>query len=254
MKRLLLLLLPALLFAANIKLFLKDGSFHIVSEYKVEADRVRFFAVERGEFEEMPLELVDLNRTRKEIKDREEASKEQNKLIAEEEKAEKAERQEVARVPDDNGAYFIDGKEIKPLKTGETKVNTNKRRSILQKLSPVPVISGKATLELDGESSAFVVTSSEPEFYFRLSTPERFGLLKLTPGKGVRIVEKISIIPVSNEMIEERTDVEIFRRQAIEGLYKIWPMEPLAPGEYAIVQFTEGKINMQLWDFSYKKQ
>ena len=47
MKRLLLLLLPALLFAANIKLFLKDGSFHIVSEYKVEGEARRSTARRR---------------------------------------------------------------------------------------------------------------------------------------------------------------------------------------------------------------
>ena len=99
-----------------------------------------------------------------------------------------------------------------------------------------------------------MVNSELPEFYFRLSQPERFGLVKLTPGKGVRVVAKVTIVPVSKEMVEEREQVEVFRRQAGEDLYKVWPMEPLTPGEYAAVQFTEGKVNMQVWDFSFKKQ
>src|SRR5262245_9487059 len=101
MKKLLLFLIPVFLLAGNFKLYLKDGSYHIVSEYKLEEDRIKFYAVERNDWEEMPVELVDLNRTKKEIKDREETEKETAKLVADEEKAERAERVEVARVPED---------------------------------------------------------------------------------------------------------------------------------------------------------
>ena len=36
-----LLLLTVAAFAANIKLYLKDGGFHLVREYQVETDRVQ---------------------------------------------------------------------------------------------------------------------------------------------------------------------------------------------------------------------
>ena len=49
--------------AANIKLYLKDGGYHLVREYQVQPDRVRFYSVERSEWEEIPLDLVDLKRT-----------------------------------------------------------------------------------------------------------------------------------------------------------------------------------------------
>ena len=39
---------------------------------------------------------------------------------------------------------------------------------------------------------------------------------------------------------------------ANNGLYKLWPEQPLEAGEYAVVQFTPGKMNMQVWDFQYK--
>ena len=254
MRRLAILLFPLLLLAANFKLYLKDGEHHMVREYSVTGERVRFYSTERGQWEEIPVSLVDIKRTEREIKETAEANREKAQLIDEEEKAEREAARELAAVPPDDGVFYVDGKEIKVLKAAETKVNNNKRRSILQVITPLPMISGKATVELDGESASFVVHNALPEFYFRLSQPERFGIVKLTPGKGIRVVEKISIVPVSKEMIEEREQIEVFRRQVGSDLYKIWPMEELTPGEYAAVQFTEGKVNMQVWDFSYKKQ
>ena len=35
-------------------------------------------------------------------------------------------------------------------------------------------------------------------------------------------------------------------------LCKIWPKAPLAAGEYAVIQYTAGKLNMQIWDFAVK--
>jgi len=68
-------------FAANVKLYMKDGEFHLVREYKVEADRVRYYSVERSDWEEVPLALVDLKRTEDETKARQAAIAEEAKLI-----------------------------------------------------------------------------------------------------------------------------------------------------------------------------
>jgi len=57
-----LLALALLAWAANVKLYLTDGTYHLVREYQVQADRVRFYSVERSEWEEIPLEMVDLKR------------------------------------------------------------------------------------------------------------------------------------------------------------------------------------------------
>jgi hypothetical protein len=32
-------------------------------------------------------------------------------------------------------------------------------------------------------------------------------------------------------------------------VFKFWPMKPLDPGEYAVVQYTEGRVDTQVWDF-----
>jgi hypothetical protein len=75
--------------------------------------------------------------------------------------------------------------------------------------------------------------------------------VKLTPEKNVRIVEKMTIIPVSKEILEEPIEVQVFRKQLTQdGLYKLWPMKPMAAGEYAVVEYTPGKTNMQVWDFA----
>jgi hypothetical protein len=123
---------------------------------------------------------------------------------------------------------------------------------VLKRLAPVPVVSGKATLELQGAHSQTVFTDPEQEFYIQLSDPERFGIAKLTVKGNVRIVENITYIPVSNEVVEEPAMVDILRKQMADGLYKFWPKEKLPPGEYAVVEYTEGKLNMQVWDFAIK--
>lgn len=57
------LFLFGLLSFENFKLYMTDGTFHLVREYKVAEDRVRYYSVERGDWEELPLTLVDLKRT-----------------------------------------------------------------------------------------------------------------------------------------------------------------------------------------------
>lgn len=244
-------LLTLAAFGANIRLYMKDGEHHLVREYKVVDDRVRYYSIERGDWEEIPLEMVDLKRTESEMRRRADTLAEESKIIAAEEKVERELAREIARVPQGPGVnYVASEKELQALKLSESKVHTDKKRSVLKALSPIPVVSGKATLELDGEAATTKIRGDRPEFYIRLSADQRFGIAKLTPKKGIRIVENITIVPVVKEMVEEPELVEIFRKQVQEGLYKIWPQQPMAPGEYAVIEYTEGKLNMQVWDFS----
>jgi hypothetical protein len=249
----LILLFTALAAFAATRLYLKDGTYQLVREYKVENDRIRYYSTERADWEEIPLEMVDLKRTETEMKQREERSREEAKQADTEEKAERAARQEATRVPVEPGVYWVNGNELKTIPAAESKVVGNKRRSILKALSPIPIVAGKGTVELDGEHSKNLVNSDLPEFYIRLSAEERFGMIRLAPRKGNRVVEELEIIPVSKEIIEKQDEVQVFRHQAGDGLYKIWPMKPLEAGEYAVVEYTaatNGSINIQTWDFS----
>jgi hypothetical protein len=254
MRRLLttLAMLATAAWATNIKLYLKDGSYHVVREYQVKPDRVHFYSIERSDWEDIPLDLVDLKRTESESSARKAQLDADAKSMAEEEAAERAIKKEVSRIPQDPGVYWLEGNETKVLKAAETTVRSNKGRSVLQKLAPVPVITGKATIELNGANSANVFTNPEQEFFIQLSETERFGIVKLTVKGKIRVVEDVTIIPVSNEIEEAPALVDILRKQVDGGLYKIWPKEKLPPGEYAVVEFTAGKMNMQVWDFAIK--
>ena len=215
----------------------------------MEGDRVRYFSTERGEWEEIPLTLVDLDKTKATIKAHEEEQKQEAVVEAEEEKALREAAREAKHVPAEPGVYLIDNEKLVPVKQGESKIVTNKRRSVLKALSPVPIFSGKATLELDGTHSSTGITNREPEFYIRLSADERFGIIRLKEHKGNRIVEQLTIVPVTKETLEENDQVETFRKQVGDQVYKIWPAKPLEPGEYAVCEYTDGKVNMQVWDF-----
>jgi hypothetical protein len=74
----------------------------------------------------------------------------------------------------------------------------------------------------------------------------------MKPTKTGRGAQVWNIVPVSKEIVEEMDNVEVFKKQLADGLYKIWPTKPLTPGEYAVYEYTEGKGNIQLWDFSVK--
>ena len=249
----LLLFLASLAFAANFKLYLKDGSFHVVSEYKVDGDRVRYYSVERSAWEEIPVELLDLRRTEKENAAREAKMVEEAKIISEEDKARREQEKEIMKIPQDPGAYMIENNQLRIFKEADSKVHTNKGRSVLKVLSPVPMVAGKATIEVDNAHSPNVVADPRPEIYLQLSADERYGIIKLTPKGEVRIADRLSIIPVTKEVVDDIDEVPIFRKQLTENfLYKIWPEQDMPNGEYAVVQFTPGKTNMQIWDFAIK--
>ena len=244
-----LLLLPLAAVCATVKLYLKDGSYQLAREYEVKQDRVRFFSTERDEWEEIPLNLIDLDRTKKEIADLAASVAQETKEDAEEDAALREAAREVERIPQEPGVYYIHGDKLETVKVADSKIVSDKKRSALKVLSPIP-LNGKQTLELDGENAPLRVADTRPEFYFRLSNDERFGIVKLTQTKkNSRIVEQVDVEVISKEVAEHFDDVDTFKKQVGDQLFKIWPEKDLEPGEYALVEHTEGKLNPQIWDF-----
>ena len=241
--------------ALNVKLYLKDGGYHLVREYQVQTDRVRYYSVERSQWEEIPLDLVDLKRTQTEAAARDEKLEKDAKSLTEEAEARKALQKEVLKIPQDPGLYWLAGGETKTLKAAETTVHTDKGRKILRYLTTMPqMMNGKGTLEIQGAHSLNVFTDPEQEFYLQLSQSEGFGIVKLTSSKtGVRVVEDLTFIPATKDVEEQLDQVDMIQLElAPGGLYKIWAKEPLRPGEYAVVQYTLGSLNIQVWDFAIK--
>ncbi len=243
------LLFAAAAFGATFKLYLKDGGYQLTNQYEVKTDRVRFYSTEREEWEEIPLDLVDLDRTKKEIAEHEAEVKADRKAQAEEDTALAEAAKEVEEVPKADGVYYIHSGKLDPVKEAESKLVSDKKRTVLQVLSPLPAITGRRTVELDGENSELRIGEKRPEFYIRLSQDERFGIIKLGRKKGYRVVETVEVIPLTKEIQEKHDDVPTFRKQDGDALFKIWPEHDLDPGEYALVEYTENKLNMQVWDF-----
>ena len=253
MRRLLFLLplLVSTLFGANSKLYTKDGEFQIVREYSVEGDHIRYYSVERSDWEEIPTELVDLKRTEAETAARREVQQKQTRVADEEDQVAKEARAEIRKIPQDPGVYRLENNELRIFKEADWKVRNSKTRAVLKLLTPVGgLLSGKSTMEIPGEHSPNVVHEDRPEFFLQLAQLESFAIVKVTPQKELRVVERLSTLPVANETTEERDAVEIFSRQLTEnGLYKIWPQNPLPPGDYAVIEYIEGKLNHRIWDF-----
>lgn len=256
---LIFLLSAALVFGQKaFKLYLKDGDYQLVSKYQVDGDRVRYYSTERYEWEAIPAQLVDLAKTKRmhdaEVQDEQEINRE----FKQEAQAQHALDQLIASIPQGVGAYYKIGGKIEALPAADFKVITDKKRSILKHLSPLPIVPGKAAVVIKGEHSTFVVHDSRPQFYLRPSQQDQFGIARLTPKKNERIVESVSIAPIVNENFEKRNESEIFTQQLGENLFKIWPEKPLEAGEYAVVEYSgdsyspSGDVELLVWDFAYQ--
>jgi hypothetical protein len=253
MRRLLFLFaaLVATLAAANFKLYMKDGDYQLVREYKIEGDTLKFYSIDRSEWEELPATLVDLKKTEGERSDRQAVIDKQTRDSAAEDEAARQQRADIRRIPVDPGVYRLENGELRIFKEPESIVHNEKGMNTLKKLAPLPVFSKKATLELKGEHSENVIRGEErPEFYLQLASLEPFAIIEVTPQKGVRVIEKISVDQLTKETVEERKSIPIFQKElAGNGLFRIWPQDPLPKGEYVVMEYTEGKMNQRVWDF-----
>ncbi len=253
MRRLLavFLTMAASLAAANFKLYLKDGSYQLVKEYKVEGDRIRYYSVERSDWEEMPAAMADLKKTEAESTARKETIEKQAKELTEEEEAARELQKEILKIPQDPGVYRLQDDHLQIFKLADAVAHNAKGRNVLKALSPLPVVAGKATIEIPNEHSLMVLTDPRPGVLYSAFPAGQFRHREARRRKGgVRIVERITVAPVVNEITEERDSSPIFTKQLTDGgLYKIWPQDPLAKGEYAVIEYEEGKSDPRVWDF-----
>lgn len=237
--------------AANQRLYLTDGSFHLVREYQVLKDRVRFYSVERSAWEEIPLDLIDLKKTRSVNQSVEDDQMRERKMIDAEDVVERRLRNEAQGIPPEAGVYLYEQGKLRTFPITELEVVTDRKRAILKAINPLPLTAGKNYVEVKGPRSANVISVSRPEFYMRLHRQQMFGFVKLTPHKGNRTVQVWEIIPISKQVMEFQENVEDFRREAGPMLYQVWPREALEPGEYALITYSPGESNVRAWDFGY---
>lgn len=171
--------------ASNHRLILKDGTYQIVRKYEVVGDRVRYISIERsGDWEELPVELVDWEATRKWERDHASQPAEavspamkEAESIDKEEAAEreelKASRPEVAKgleLPDEDGVFVLDTyhgtPELVELLPSELNANAKTKHG-LSTLNPLA--GSKATLELEGAHAKVHLHVNDPTIYLSLN-------------------------------------------------------------------------------------
>jgi len=173
---------------SNHRLILKDGSYQVVRTYQIAGDRVRYISVERGgEWEELPLDLVDWDATRKwetdhanqAAEDASPAMKEAEEIDQQEASArteDKYRMPEVAKgleLPDQDGVFVLDTfqgtPELAELLPADLSIDAKTRHG-LSTLNPLA--GAKAILELEGAHAKVHLHVNEPEFYLSLGGDE----------------------------------------------------------------------------------
>jgi len=249
-----LLACASLALAQRAALFLTDGTQMNVREFEVGEERVRYFSLDRNQWEEVPLQIVDLARTNEHNRRVQSAAAVREEETRRERVAERRARTELHSVPLEDGVYYLKGKEPVPVEQAFWELGKSTKRIFFNIISPVPVIPGKRTLSIEGLTAKIVTTDPKPIFYLRLDSFSRFGIARIVPerGKNRRVVQQIMTVSVADEQFEEQDEVEVFRQQLAPLVYKVWPVEPLPAGEYAILDFNPGETDLRVWDFSHR--
>ena len=237
---------------ATVALYLTDGAEMSVREYEVIEDRVRYYSLERSQWEEIPLDLVDIDKTESRI-DRDAKRRESIRRETNVEKAaERRGRTELHNVPIEEGIYYYADDKATYVEQREVLTERSTKRTFLKIFTPVQNVPAKQVLSVEGAQSELVVYEDRPIIFVRMNDTHRLDFAKLTsePGKKRRVVQIINYMQVSEEVTEQQEVVKVFRQQLAKGVYRIWPVDPLPAGEYAIIDYRPGEGDLRVWDFS----
>jgi hypothetical protein len=241
------------------KLVMKDGTFQIVSSYQIDGDRVRYYSVERSEWEEIPAALVDWPATKQAAASDEKKDAALTSELKANEAAAKSAPIDVDAsfevvpgviLPPGQGFFILDGQTISPLKQSQASAKLDKGHFVEQIAVPIPVVPSRANVDLPGKRASFRTTNVNPEFYFRaadLGEPQ-IELFVAHVQNGKRRIENID--SYFGQQKHKGKTISMQEWQVAKGLYRFTLGQSLAPGEYALAQFSpkEG-INLLLWDF-----
>jgi hypothetical protein len=241
------------------KLILKDGTFQMVSEYKVEGDRVSYYSLDTHQWEEMPSSLIDWDATKKEAA---QEAKQDTALVNAVDAREKAEKVEVLSVdasiepapgiflPPDVGLFAFDGKTIVTVNQAEMKSSLSKGRMLAEVLVPVPIVPTRHTISILGTRAKLRMTNGQPEFYMRTAdgTEPEIDLIRARVKGNERQVENVD--ELMGEMAENRKAIALQRWQMATNVYRYTIAKRLEPGEYVLAETVPNdQVSIYLWDF-----
>jgi len=242
------------------KLILTDGSFQVVREYQRQGDRVRYYSVERSDWEEIPASLVDWAATQKAEADVIARDQELTQKIKASELAARtaditSDRSLEVRpgviLPDDAGLYLLDGKKVYTLEQDLAVSRVDKARTAERVLTGMPLISNKHHIELPGKTAKLRIHGNEPEFYFRPADGRdgHLSLLRLEVLDGKRDVETMTT-NIADISTYKNHQISLLSWDAARDVTRLTVDEKLEPGEYAIVENRpDGEVDLYLWDF-----
>jgi hypothetical protein len=246
--------------AQTIKLYLKDGSYQLVKTYKVQGDKIRYYNLDTSEWEEMPVSLVDFDATKR---------AQQQEAVVQDKNLEQAKALEKERfdpsitpssgfavapgryLPNTEGVYAYDGMRVIPLVQSEGEIVTDKDRTVLNMALPMPLLKKRALVTLPGPEAAVRIENPQPVFYIQSNDGwgAKAEFIPVKSSHNVRVVEKVQSGAGAGASGEVREEVPVERTQVAKGIMKLQPAKPLEPGEYAIGELVDGKLNLEVWDF-----
>ncbi len=252
------------------RLILKDGSYQLVTKWEVHGDRVRYYSAERDSWEEVPKSLVDWAATNKFEKDWEagvpppEAIQLDKELEADHQ-VEEAKTPEVSpglRLEDPNTAYLLDTFNNQPqlaqLQQNGGDINRDTKKNMLR-AAINPVAGSKQTIELTGSHAGIQAHVTMPFLYVNAAQEaqngdaklpwDRFRIVRMEGKRDRRVLGDIKIT-IFGKTSQQQKLVPASSNQLTGGWVMISPNEPLARGEYALVEMLgkEG-VNLYVWDF-----
>jgi hypothetical protein len=258
------------------KLVLTDGSFQLVRNYEKKGDRVRYFSIERGAWEEIPAAMVDWDATKKaEVTDEKTTAALLEKVRIQEAAAKAETPVDVDAsltvapgvfLPDGEGMFAFEGKSVKRLGQAGSEVKTDKKTVLKQVFSPIPIIPSKRNVEIPGTRAAARLTSSLPEFYLREPAPDpdrdssvlrtgrqgesgpEVALVRAKVKGNNRLLQSIRS-QFGEEISKERDEIAIQRWEVAPDVYRFTLSAPLPPGEYALAEILQDGLNLYVWDF-----
>jgi hypothetical protein len=258
------------------KLVLKDGNFQLVRSYERNGERVRYFSAERGDWEEIPAAMVDWEATAKAEAEAEKAAEELAHKVHKQEEATKAEMVmdidaslQVAPgvfLPPGEGMFVIEGKYVSQLEQVGSQIKVDKKRTLQQILSPIPIIPSKHHVEIPGAKAKLRITNAQPEFYLREAPPDpdrttpiqkssrpgesgpEVELVRATVKGNKRQLETIRSL-FGEEISQERKTISLQRWDVAPTVFRFTLSETLPPGEYALAEILPDGMNLYVWDF-----
>jgi hypothetical protein len=241
------------------KLILNDGTFQIAREYTVEGDRVRYWSVERSQWEEIPTTLVNWDATRKAEADQTAEDAKLKTKIHASEVAMHTQGIDVDRsleikpglfLPDAAGFYALETRQLYEMKQSLAATKLSMGRETERILSGVPLIPQKETMEIADAHAALRLNVNEPEFFMRPADNREphFRLLRAQIKNGHRVLDNINI-HMSGEKTHHSTDLDFETWTPAHGVFRYTISQRLEPGEYAFVEMTDDGTNSYVWDF-----